>query len=177
MTSALLIDAFVLAAVLESDLGGHRRITIWRLLRPVLITAAIIPLFVEPVSTAGNRLLLEVALAAAGVVVGLAAMALMTVYRSPKTARAVSRAGGPYAALWAVVAGARAAFTYGSSHWFSSQLDHWMVHNAISADAITDALIFMAVTMVLARTGALAWRARRLPALTPATSSHELQAA
>lgn len=177
MQSALIVDALVLAAVLESDLGRHRKITRWRLLRPVLITLAIIPLFVEPVTTHGNGLIFELAVAASGVLVGLVATALMTVYRSPKTGKPVSRARAPYAALWVIVIGARAAFTYGSSHWFSSQLDHWMSRNAISADAITDALIFMAIIMVLTRTVTLAWRARHLPALAPAGTSRELEAA
>jgi hypothetical protein len=177
MGSALIVDAFVLAAVLEADLGGHRRITTFRLLRPVLIAAAIIPLFLTAVTTHGSGLVFEIALALAGILVGLLAMAFMTVYRSPKTGGPVSRAGAAYATLWIVVVGARAAFTYGSHHWFDSQLGHWMVSNAITADAITDGLIFMAVTMVLTRTIALSIRARRLPAATSSDTGTELRAA
>jgi hypothetical protein len=176
MDSALIVDAFVLAAVLESDLG-HRKVTTFRLVRPVLIALAIVPLFLTAVTTHGHGLVLEVALAAAGILVGLLAMALMTVYRSPTTGGPVSRAGAAYAALWIVVVGARAAFTYGSHHWFASQLGHWMVRNAITGDAITDGLIFMAVTMVLTRTIALSIRARRLPAATSTDTGPELRAA
>ena len=50
----------------------------------------------------------------------------MKVYRSPKTGKPASRAGAGYAAVWIVVIGARAAFSYGSSHWFRSQLGSWM---------------------------------------------------
>jgi hypothetical protein len=177
MQSALIVDVFVLAAVLESDLGGHRKVTTFRLLRPILLTAGIIPLYLLAVATHGHGLVLEAALAAAGVVVGLVAMAFMAVYRSPQTGRPVSRAGAAYAALWVIVIGARAAFTYGSSHWFSSQLDHWMVRNSVTDAAITDALIFMAVAMVLTRTIGVATRARRLPSRPPADASAELQAA
>lgn len=177
MDSALIVDAFVLAAVLESDLGEHRKITTFRLIRPVLIALAIIPLFLTAVTTRGHGLLLEVVLGMAGILVGLLAMAFMTVYRSPESGRPVSRAGAAYAALWIVVIGARAAFTYGSHHWFASQLGHWMVSNAITGDAITDALIFMAVTMVLTRTVALFVRARRLPAATSSDADHQLRAA
>jgi hypothetical protein len=177
MQSALIVDVFVLAAVLESDLGGHRKVTTFRLLRPILLTAGIIPLYLLAVATHGHGLILEAALAAAGVIVGLVAMAFMAVYRSPQTGRPVSRAGAAYAALWVVVIGARAAFTYGSSHWFSSQLNHWMMRNSVTGAAITDALIFMAVAMVLTRTIGVATRARRLPARPAADTSAELQAA
>jgi hypothetical protein len=177
MQSALVVDAFVLAAVLEANLGGHRKVTTFRLLRPILLTAAIIPLYLTAVSDHGTGLVLEVALAAAGVVVGLVAMAFMAVYRSPETGRPVSRAGAAYAAVWLIVIGARAAFTYGSSHWFSSQLGHWMVRNTVTGDAITDGLIFMAIAMILTHTVAVAVRARHLPTLTSGSTRRELQAA
>ena len=90
---AQIVNVIVLAAVLEADLGPHRKITRFRLLRPVLITAAVVPMFLEKVATHGDGLSLELALAAAGIVLGLVATALMTVYRSPKTGKPVSRAG------------------------------------------------------------------------------------
>jgi hypothetical protein len=175
LMDAEIVNAIVLAAVLEGDLGSHRKITKFRLLRPILTTAFVVPLFLQKVTTHGNGLTLEVALAAAGIVLGLVATALMTVYRSPRTGRPVSRAGVGYAALWIVVVGARAAFSYGSFHWYSPQLGHWMVTNAVTASAITDALVFMAVTLVLTRTVALAVRAGHLPALIPGGSVRDLQ--
>jgi hypothetical protein len=84
----------------------------------------------------------------------------MTVYCSPATQKPVSRVGPGYAALWTIVIGARAAFSYGSTHWFSTQLGHWTVTNHVTFDAITDALIFMPVAMLLTRTIAMAVRAR-----------------
>ena len=89
MESALIIDAFVLVAALEADLGRHRKIGPWRILRPLFAAAAIIPLFLKAVTTTGAGLYLEIALAGAGVALGLAATALMSVYRSPGTGRAV----------------------------------------------------------------------------------------
>lgn len=177
LMDAEIVNVIVLAAVLESDLGSHRKITKFRILRPILTTAAVVPLFLEKMTTHGGGLTLEIALGAAGIVLGLVATALMTVYRSPRTGKPVSRAGAGCAALWTVVIGARAAFSYGSFHWFGPQLGHWMISNAVTADAITDALIFMAVAMVLTRTIALAVRARHLPALTPSGRTRELQEA
>jgi len=167
MQSALIIDAFVLVAALEADLGRHRKIGLWRILRPLLVAAAIIPLYLRAVTAAGAGLYLEIALAGAGVALGLVATALMGVDRSPATGRAVSRAGAAYAAVWVIVIGARAAFTYGSYHWFGSWLAAWQLNHGISVAAITDALIFNAVAMILTRTAALAIRARHITGQPP----------
>ena len=98
----------------------------------------------------------------------------MTVYRSPTTNKAVSRAGFAYAGLWTIVIGARAAFSYGSTHWFSHSLSTWMTQHSITGPAITDGLIFMAVAMLLTRTIAMAIRARTLGGVDQA---HQLQPA
>jgi hypothetical protein len=167
MQSDLIIDALLLAAVLEADLGSHRKIGTSRILRPLLMAGAIIPIYLKAVVTTGTGFTLELALGAAGVVFGLVASALMTVYRSPRTNKAVSRAKAGYAALWVGVIGARAAFSYGSTHWFGQQISHWMAQNAVSAAAITDALIFMAVTMMVTRTLGLFVGTLRLGSATP----------
>ena len=39
LIDAEIVNALVLAAVLEADLGSHRKITRFRLLRPVLLAA------------------------------------------------------------------------------------------------------------------------------------------
>jgi hypothetical protein len=66
--------------------------------------------------------------------------------------------------VWTVVAGARAAFSYGAVHWFPAELIQWCVTHQVTLAAITDGLIFMAVTMVLVRTLSLFTRASRLSA-------------
>ncbi|AGP59704.1 hypothetical protein M271_41635 [Streptomyces rapamycinicus NRRL 5491] len=169
---AMIINAAVLIAVLEADLGPHRKIGKLRILRPPLMTAAIVPLFIKSPATQGSGLALELAAVVAGLIVGLLAMTFTTVYTSPTTGKPVSRAGFAYAALWIVVIGARAAFSYGSEHWFARQLGRWMVDHQVTADALTDALLLMAVAMTLTRTIGLATRAatagRRVPAAGPA---------
>ena len=62
-----------------------------------------------------------------------------------------------------VVVGARAAFSYGSVHWFARPLVSWAIANQVSVAAVTDGLIFMAIAMVLVRTLVLGVRAYRLP--------------
>ncbi|MER8058036.1 hypothetical protein GTY81_17820 [Streptomyces sp. SID8366] len=165
---AMIINGVVLFAVLEADLGPHRTIGRFRVLRPVLTAAVIVPFFVKGLTTTGYGLALELAGLLAGLLCGLLAARGMRVYTSPRTGRPVSRAGWGYAAVWCVVIGARAAFSYGSEHWFPVQLATWMGTHRISADALTDALLLMAVTMMLTRTSALVVRARGVRTRTAA---------
>jgi hypothetical protein len=68
LIDAEIVNVLVLAAVLEADLGSHRKINRFRLLRPILIAAAIVPLFLEKITTHGGGLSVEIAGAAAGVI-------------------------------------------------------------------------------------------------------------
>jgi hypothetical protein len=155
-TDVLIINLAVLFAVLEADLG-RRKISTFRIVRPLFLAAGIIPLFVKSVATSGNGEVLEIVLAGLGVLFGIAAASgLMKVTVDDRSQRPVSVAGAPYAAFWGFVIGARLLFTYGANHWYSTQLGHWMLTNGISVDALTDALIFMAVAMTIARTCRLA---------------------
>jgi hypothetical protein len=169
LDTALILNAVVLAVVLEADLGPHRKISRLRVVRPILTAALIVPFFLEGVTCSGTGLLIEVAATVAGILLGLLAGRLVTVYRSPVTGQPTSRTGFGYAALWIIVIGARAAFSYGSSNWFGPQLGHWMTTNSVTVAAITDSLIFMAVAMLIARTLSLGIRAKTLPG-TPANS-------
>jgi hypothetical protein len=169
----MIVNGVVLATVLASDLGQARKIGPARLLRPVIAAAVIVPIFISSPVTHGNGLIVEIAGVAAGVLGGLAAVALTRVYRSPKTGKPVSAAGWPYAIFWTVLVAARAAFSWGAAHWFTSSLVSWAITNQVSQAAITDGLIFMAVAMILIRTFGLGARARRLPGLDPAPLNGE----
>jgi hypothetical protein len=173
LAQAEIVNALLLVAVLQADLGSHRKIAWHRILRPILLAGAIVPLFLEKVSTHGGGVTVELAGVAAGAVGGLLALALMHVYRSGTTGKPVSAARWGYGLLWTGVITARATFSYGANHWFNTQLTHWLVSSAISSAAITDGLIFMAVAMLTTRTLGLAIRARSISegskkaALTP----------
>jgi hypothetical protein len=167
LTQAMIVNSVVLFAVLEADFGPHRKITWFRLGRPLLMAAAIVPLYLTALTTHGTGLALEIAGASAGLLLGLLTTVLMGVYRSPKTNRPVSRAGFGYAAVWTLVIGARAAFSYGSYHWFSSPLTNWMTSHHVTGDMITNSLILMAVAMVLTRTIGMGARAAALTHETP----------
>ena len=169
LMNAEIVNVLVLAAVLEADLGRHRKITTFRILRPILLAALIVPLFIEKVTTHGGGLAVQLAGVAVGVAGGLIALALMRVYRSGTTGKPVSSATWGYALLWTVVIFARGLFSYGANHWFGTQLGGWLATNSIPSAAITDGLIFMAVVMILTRTVGLYLRSRSVPSAGPAT--------
>jgi hypothetical protein len=165
--SVWIVNLAVLAAVLESDLG-RRRVSRFRLLRPVITSALLVPIFLDRGATGGDGLLLEIGGVAVGLLFGLLVSALMPVFADSAKGRpcARSRAGIGYALVWVLVIGARMFFAYGSDHLYRLQLGRWMAVHHVSGGALTDALILMAVIMMLTRTGLLYTRARA--ALAPA---------
>jgi len=163
LTQAMIVNGAVLVAVLHSDLGRSRKIGPMRILRPLLMAGAIVPLFIAAPAGNGTGLALELAGVAAGLLAGLGAVVLTSVHRNPETGKPASRATWSYALLWTVVIGARAAFSYGAVHWFPSQLTSWAIAHHVTSAAITDGLIFMAIAMLVTRTLGLLIRSANLP--------------
>ena len=165
----------ILAVVLLSDYGV-RKITTARLIRPFITAILIVPFFFKGAAISGNGLLLEVAGLLAGIALGVLAASLMRVFADPATGRASTRGGLPYCLFWVAVVAARLYFAYGAQHVFSQQLGSWLYTNHITVDALTAAIIFFSVAMLLGRTGALALRARQLGARESASASAPLSA-
>ena len=91
--SIWIINLVVLAAVLEADLG-HRKISRSRLIRPLIIAAVIAAFWIRGVAWSGTGLWVEPAGIGTGIVLGVAAAALMRVYAGTTAAPTATR-GSP----------------------------------------------------------------------------------
>lgn len=153
--SVWIANLLILAAVLEADLG-RRSVGWWRIVRPLIVAAVVVPLFVKSPQGSGNGLYMELGLGALGLVFGLiATLGLMRVGTDPETGKLMTRAGFAYGAFWVLIIGARLIFSYGSNHWYSQSLGSWLHTNQITSNGLTDGLIIMAIVMTLTRTGRL----------------------
>jgi hypothetical protein len=164
---ALIASASILGIVLATDLG-HRRLTNWRLLRSLAAVIVVCAIFVRSFPTGGNDLTLQLAGIGAGLVAGAIATAFLPVHRGAD-GQPMTRGCPAYASVWVVLSLARVLFAYGSEHWFAEGLVRFSIENEISGAApYANAFLFMALAMVLTRSGALLVRRQRLGAPAPA---------
>jgi hypothetical protein len=150
-TNAIILSAVILIGVLLSDLG-RRPVTTRRPRRPLIIAGAAGAMYLTAFAASGAGLALELAGAGAGALLGLFAAGFMRVEHDPSNGEVYTRAGIGYALIWIATVSARLAFIYGTGHWFSTSLDSWMLAHHITADALTNGLILMALAMTAART-------------------------
>ena len=103
-TSQYILNLGLLAVILGGNLGT-RTMTVRRLLVPVVLVAVAGYVYLRAVPTAGNDTYLEIAGATLGVLLGVAAAALVRVRRDGQ--RVLATAGAAFAALWIAVVGGR----------------------------------------------------------------------
>lgn len=158
-TSQLILNVGLLAFVLGTNLGT-RTVTGRRLLLPVVLVLIAAWAFLPDLPTTGGDARLELAGTLIGVVLGIAAAALMPVRRDP-AGRLVTTAGIGYAVLWIGVIGGRIAFAYSATGWASRPVGEFsMAQQITGAAAWTSAFVLMALAMVLTRVAVTAAHAR-----------------
>jgi len=159
-TTQWILSIALLAWALLRNLGT-REVTRATYLVPVIVVGVAAGYFLFPLPTAGNDLGLVMALGAVGVLFGLAASAVTRLCH--RDGRLVATAGAGFASLWLVMIGGRIAFAEWANGTGARAVGMFSMDHAITgADAWTAALVVMALGMVLARTVALALRARRI---------------
>lgn len=159
-SALLLLNLAVLVAVLSADLGT-RKVSVHRVLRPLLLALALIPLFVKHLPTSGNDLWLELVGLAAGSLLGMAATKLLRVRRDPGADRAVSHGGPAYALFWIAIVGARLWFSWAADHGLGPSVGTFLAHHSLSLVGLTNALVFFSLAMAVARGVALGFEGRR----------------
>jgi hypothetical protein len=159
MSSALALVSIALVAVVLLKDWGHRRVTLFALLRPVLLAVVIVPFVMPGWDLAGNGLLLELGAALAGIAVGLLACSFMKV-TVDVDGQTWTDAGLAYAVVWVAFTAARQAFIYGCQHWFTRDLGMFLVRNHITLNAFADSIMLLSLGPVLANRLAIMVRSR-----------------
>jgi hypothetical protein len=172
--SFLIFNLILLAVVLESDLG-RRKISLFRVARPLVGATVIAPFFISAPGASAWGIGLQVIGVGAGLCLGWAAAALLPVAWDPLRQRPYSRGGPCYALLWAAVSAGRYLFSYGAQHWFGRSLSTFMITNHVSRGALADALIFLFLAMYLVRALSLAVRRQAVIRRATATSDRARQ--
>ena len=159
-----LINAILVLLVLRQI--RETRLTWQILLLPVLIVIGAAAYYLRSVPTAGNDILLDVTLAAAGATLG-GLCALATHLRRGADGVPLSRAGWVAAILWVVGIGARMGFAYATGHGAGPAIERFSItHSITTVDAWVAALFMMALAEVITRLAVLWLRSSRLPAAT-----------
>ena len=158
-TSDYLLYTGLFVAILATQLGT-RHPDGKRLLLPVAITAAIGIKYLKALPTGAAPYLLEFAGLAAGLLFGLAAVALIKVRRDPGDGRLVTIAGWPYAAIWTLALALRLGFAYGSTHWFTHQIASFSAAHHVPPATYGTAFVIMVLTMIVVRTAGVIIRGR-----------------
>jgi hypothetical protein len=151
-----LIDITLVSIVLVQLRG--RKLTARALMLPVAIVAYVAITYLKAIPTSGNNLFLIVGCAAVGATLGGLAARFTTVH-ADADGIPIAKAGLVAAALWILGTGGRLAFQLYASHGGAASIAHWSAAHSISAaTAWSAALILMAISEAVVRTGVLAWR-------------------
>jgi hypothetical protein len=153
--SDYLIDITLIGLVLVQV--KSRRLTVRALLLPIGIVAYVAFSYLKGIPTAGNDLFLVIGAAAIGATLGgLAGKFTAVTHRADGI---FAKAGLAAAGLWILGTGGRLAFQVWATHGGGPAITHFSAtHGITSATAWTAALILMALSEVVVRTGVLAWR-------------------
>jgi hypothetical protein len=159
--SLWLLNLLVPVAVIAVDYG-RRKLSAWRIVRPFIITAAIVPFVAPGINLHGNGLLLELGGIVAGVLLGIGTALLVRLDRDDADGTVFTISGVAYVLAWTAFAAARIAFIWETSHSMSFEraLGSFLVDNHIAVNAFADSVMFLGLAMMVANRGVLWSRSR-----------------
>ncbi len=161
MSTAMTFASLAIVVLILARDFGHRRVTLFAVLRPLIAAAIVIPFVAPGWNASGDGLALEIGALLLGIAVGLLTFAFMRV-SVDATGQVWTDAGYPYAVAWVVFTVARLIFVYGCEHWFTRELGTFLVGNHIAVDAFADAIIFVFLTPVVTNRIAIGIRSRMI---------------
>ena len=163
-----LVDSALILLVLRQI--KEKRMDLHFVLLPLILVGIAAHSYLHSIPTAGNDLVLIVALGAIGTAFGLIS-GVATRVRSDGGTHALARAGIVSAGVWIVSMSMRMAFQIYANHGGRDNVARFSLHHDItSGTAWTAALVIMAVAEVLTRTGTLVIRDRLATADTHRTA-------
>ena len=140
----------------------ERRVDLRSFVLPAVLAGLAAQHYLHSIPTAGNDLVLSVALASLGVILGTSS-AFLTSMRVGSDGIVLARAGWLAAGLWVAGMGARMGFVLASEHGAHRAIAQFSAaHQITGAEAWTAALVLMALCEVASRLAALALRAYRI---------------
>ncbi|MBF9070686.1 hypothetical protein [Streptacidiphilus fuscans] len=157
--SDYLLYTALFVAILFTQLGT-RRPDGKRLLLPVAVVAGIGFKYLKDMPSGTTAHLIEAAGLGAGLLFGIASVAMIKVRRDPADNRLVTVAGWPYAALWTAALVLRLGFAYGSTHWFTHDLAQFSIQNHVPGATYGTAFVLMVLAMITVRTVGVVVRGR-----------------
>ena len=159
-TTDYLIAAALILLVIPQIRG--MRLTLRSLVMPIVLVAAAAAYYLKSVPTQGHDVLLDVLCVAAGALLGVGCGLATRLVRGSDGVL-IAKAGVVAAVLWILGMASRTGFEYAATHGGGHAIADFSRTNSITgAGAWTAALLFMALTQVLARTAAVRLRAARL---------------
>ena len=159
-TTDYLINAVLVLLVIRQIRGS--KLDLINLVLPLVLVVGAACLFLKSFPTAGNDLVLIIAGAVVGALLGAGAAA-STSLRLGADGVPFAKAGILAAVLWVVGIGFRMAFAYFSNHGAGPDIDRFSAQHAItSGQAWVAGLVLMALGEVLARMLVLRIRGHRL---------------
>lgn len=158
-TDYILDSALVLLVLLQIK---ERRLTTKALVRPLVIVAIAVVIYLHGIPTAGDDLVLVGVLALTGLLIGVAS-GQTVLMRRDEHGEVLARSGWASAIFWVLGMGSRFAFAVWVSHGGAATIGQFSAqHSITSAEAWTVALLAMAVFEVAGRTLVQAARRRQL---------------